>query len=217
MDALLFPEKLIADESTRVGRMMSAGDIRVTVTDSNPNGYSVTVRFKALLDNRFNSTNSTRPRPDQKRNWLRVPLDEATHVFAEVPNPTGNYPDKVGTFYTRTGKWFADKNTEPALSYAAIVAATWLVTGELTDDLEFKVEPNCGVCGHTLYDTDEVERGIDTECYKQLQSRSKHKQLRFPAKREPSPFMVNKILVEIDTLSMDDQKGILNELQLKLN
>jgi hypothetical protein len=217
MDKLLFPEKLIADESTRAGRTLAAGDIRVTVI-----GYTddVTIRFKALLDNRFNSTNSTRPRPDQKRNWLRVPLDEATHVFVEVPNPSGNYPDKVGTFYTRTGKWFADKNIAPDLSDTAIIAANWLngnVTDELTDDLDFRVEQNCGVCGHVLHDSEEIERGIDSDCYQQLQSRHKHKQLRFPAKRESSPFMVNKILIEIDTLSTDDQKGILNELQLKLN
>jgi hypothetical protein len=145
-----------------------------------------------------------------------VPLDDATHVFAEVPNPTGNYPDKIGTFYTRTGKWFADKNVEPELSGTAIVAANWLVTGELTDGLEFRVEPNCGVCGHALYDSKEIERGIDSECYEQMQSHHS-KQLRFPAKREPSPFMVSKILTEIDTLSTDDQKGILNELQLKLS
>lgn len=213
MDGLLFPEKLTADWHSRVGRMLAAGDIRVTVTDD---VCSITIRFKALLDNRFNSTNSTRPRPDQKRNWLRVPLDEATHIFAEVPNPTGNYPDKIGTFYTRTGKWFADKNVEPELSETAIVAANWLVTGKLTDGLEFRVEPNCGVCGHALYDSKEIERGIDSECYEQMQSHHS-KQLRFPAKREPSPFMVSKILTEIDTLSTDDQKGILNELQLKLS
>jgi hypothetical protein len=214
MDKLLFPEKLIANESTRVGRTLAAGDIRVTVDDG---VCSITIRFKALLDNRFNSTNSTRPRPDQKRNWLRVPLDEATHVFVEVPNPSGNYPDKVGTFYTRTGKWFADKGIPPEISETAIVAANWLVTDELTGDLDFRVEQNCGVCGHVLYDSEEIERGIDSDCYQQLQSRHKHKQLRFPAKRESSPFMVNKILIEIDTLSTDDQKGILNELQLKLN
>jgi hypothetical protein len=214
MDGLLFPEKLIADESTRIGRMLNAGDIRVTVTDD---VCSITIRFKALLDNRFNSTNSTRPRPDQKRNWLRVPLSEATHVFAEVPNPGGNYPEKVGTYYTRTGKWFADKNVAPELSDTAIAAATFLVTNELTDDLHFQVEPNCGVCGHALYSNEEIARGIDNECHQQMQShKGKHQQLRFPAKRESSPFMVNKILTDIDTLSTDDQKGILSELQLKL-
>lgn len=216
MSSLLFPEKLIADESTRTGRILSAGDIRVTVID--PEADSITIRFKALLDNRFNSNNSTRARPDQKRNWLRVPLDEATHIFAEVPSATGNFPDKIGTFYTRTGKWFADKNVSSELSDTAIVAAAWLATGKLTDGLEFRVEPNCGVCGHLIFDRVDLERGIDALCYQVMQSRrSSSKQLRFPAKRESSPFMVSKILTEIDTLSTDDQKDILSELQLKLN
>jgi hypothetical protein len=137
-------------------------------------------------------------------------------VFAEVQNPGGNYPDKIGTYYTRTGRWFPDKDVALEISDTAIAAANWLVTRELTDGLDFRVEPNCGVCGHALYGKEDTVRGIDSECYQQLQSHHKRKQLRFPTKRESSPFMVNKILTDIDTLSAEDQKGILNELQLKL-
>jgi hypothetical protein len=93
-----FPSFLRADEQTRAGRMLSAGDVRVTVTDLDLESVEhITVRFKATKDNRP-SNNGQRPMPDTDRNWVRVPLKDATHVYIEVPNSSSEFPDKIGTF-----------------------------------------------------------------------------------------------------------------------
>ena len=210
-----FPTELIVDETTRAGRMMLAGDIRITLTRPFDDGV-ITIRFKALLDNRFNSAKGSRPKPESDRNWVRVTLHEATHVFVEIPNLKGEYPEKVGTFYPRTGKFFADKSATNETVMSAIMAANWMTgnTSDLTDPVSFTEEPNCGVCGRTLTDPDSITRGIGPECYQQQQ---KARQLRFPSKSpESSPFMVSKIMTEIASLAEADQAEIYKELKEKL-
>ena len=215
-----FPTQLLVDPDTRTGRMLAGGDVRITVEDSNVDGH-ITIRFKAIFDNRCAGADNLRPRPEVKRNWLRVPYDEATHVFVEVPNAGGDYPDKVGTFYPNTGKWFSDKQADMERIGAAAIAANWINGAELTPGIDCHPEANCGVCGKVLTDPESIERGIGPECYKEHTSshhQTKRKQLRFPSKTpEPSPFMVNKVLAEIDTLSIEDQEEILNALTLRLD
>jgi hypothetical protein len=138
--------------------MFSLGDVRVTVQEGK-NGNHITVRFKAILDNR----------EGDGRNWLRVPLNEATHVFIEVPNASGEWPDKIGVFYPRTGKFFEDGNADPERIEAAILAARWLNEGESRVEkigkYRFQEESHCGVCGRTLTDPESIERGIGPECF----------------------------------------------------
>lgn len=209
-----FPTELIPDEETRAGRIMAAGDIRVTITVPSSD-FTVTVRFKALFDNRYNAVKRNRPKPESDRNWVRVPLVDATHVFIEVPNVKGEYPEKVGTFYPRTGKFFSDVHTDPETLYAATNAAAWLTGRDFDPVLKYAEEPYCGVCGRSLPPNDPESniRGICPECQPQQHS----KQLRFPSKTpESSPFMVNKILTEIETLNEIDQTHIYHELKVRL-
>ena len=173
---LTFPPQLTIIKDTRKGRMLAAGDIRVTVNHSAYDTLchepepDVTIRFKAQLDNRVDTTSNTKPRPDIKRNWIRVPLVQATHVFIEVPKSLGEYPAKVGTFYPKTGKFYPDKEAAPVTVTAAIQVAHWLIESDQLDTLlQFTIENNCGVCGAVLHDSISIERGIDTGCYNNAQ------------------------------------------------
>jgi uncharacterized protein DUF6011 len=167
-----FPHQLYAETETRAGRMFSAGDVRVTVTMSPQRGGDhITVRFKAIKDNR----------EGDGRNWLRVPLNEATHVFIEVPTSSGDWPDKIGVFYPRTGKFFEDSNADPDRIQAAVLAARWLNEGESRksrmDGFRFQEESYCGICGRTLTDPESIDRGIGPECFgKQTDSHHQQKQ-----------------------------------------
>jgi hypothetical protein len=138
--------------------MFSAGDVRVTVTERG-GGDHITIRFKAILDNR----------EGEGRNWLRVPLNEATHVFIEVPNASGDWPDKIGVFYPRTGKFFEDTNADPERIEAATLAARWLNEGEerkpRVGNHRLQEESYCGVCGRLLTDPESIDRGIGPECF----------------------------------------------------
>lgn len=168
-----FPKALKpSGRSSRASRMLEAGDVRVTVTNLT-SGDHITVRFKSIKDNRPDNKGQ-RARPENDRNWIRVPLEEATHVFMEVPSASGDFPDKIGTFYPRTARFFPDKAADPERITAAIQAARWL-NGEFSElvDAVFQEESNCGVCGRTLTDPESIERGIGPECYKQ-ETKSHH-------------------------------------------
>jgi hypothetical protein len=163
-----FPHELVAETDTRAGRMFTSGDVRVTVTaPRNKGGEHITIRFKALRDNR----------DGEGRNWLRVPLNEATHVFMEIPNTTGEWADKVGVFYPRTGKFFSDDKADPERVTAAILAARWLNEGDLRKEkiggYRLQEESHCGVCGLRLTDPESIDLGIGPECNKR-QTNSQH-------------------------------------------
>jgi hypothetical protein len=159
-----FPHELVAETDTRAGRMFSAGDVRVTVTQR---GEHITIRFKALRDNR----------DGEGRNWLRVPLNEASHVFMEVPNSSGEWPDKIGVFYPRTGKFFQVDTADPERVKAATLAARWLNEGaqraEKIGGYRLQEESHCGVCGRTLTDPESIDLGIGPECNRR-QTGSQH-------------------------------------------
>lgn len=224
-----FPVSLSTpDEDTRVGRMLSLGDVRVTVTDWETDDH-ITVRFKAIMDNRV--TNGERPMPSESRNWLRAPLKQATHIFLEVPSAGGEYPDKIGTFYPRTGRFFPDKQADPSRVNAAILAAHWLSGNgdDASDDgrYDFKEESYCGKCGKTLTDPISIERGIGPECYGMLtgshhQEKERVKHIDEMTQQDwddlqanlPASYSVQRILHLIMDLNEEDQVHILNELQM---
>lgn len=74
-----FPDTLSPNVTTRAGRMLEAGDVRVTVT-SKKSGEHITVRFKAFKD--------TRDEPG--KNWMRVPLvEEVADLAREISEEYG--------------------------------------------------------------------------------------------------------------------------------
>lgn len=156
-----FPRTLTADHDTRAGRMLAAGDVRVTVKMVK-NGEHITYRFKCFADNRERQYD-----PESSKNWVRCPLALATHVFIEVPTPDDDgWADKVGTFYPRTGRFYADNNADALRVRHACHAAMWL-NGDEKDNslLEYREESRCGACGRALTDPVSIERGIGPECY----------------------------------------------------
>jgi hypothetical protein len=213
---LTFPPFLDADKETRAGRMLAEGDVRVTVTDSRSDEH-ITVRFKALLDNRPQS--GERPRADDNRNWLRVPLKEASHVFIEVPRAGGEWPDKVGSFYPRTGRFFSDDNADPERVRAAMTVARWLNEGRDASDrigrYRLQEEDYCGICGHQLTDPESIDRGIGPECFKK-ETNSKHqvKQKREGQVPEEEKELIGEILEAIQDLSDAGQMKVLREIEM---
>jgi len=148
-----FPATITPDLDTRVGRMTAAGDLRATVTSKNT-GEHITIRFKAFKDTR----------EQEGKNWTRVPLEDATHVFVEVPTPDSDgWADKVGTFYPKSGKWFSDDRADGARVFAAAMVARW-INGEQFES-RIQEEERCGKCARTLTDPVSIERGIGPECY----------------------------------------------------
>lgn len=184
-----FPTHIIPDPETRAGRMLLAGQVRVTVT-SKATGEHITIRFKAALDNRENTKagHRPRPRPDLKKNWPNVPLAEATHVFIDVPTPDDGFGDKVGTHYPLTGKFYSDRSADPARIFAASAAAHWLNGTEVRSPVEIAEEERCGACGRELTDPESIARGIGPVCLGAATGsvhQTKERPEREPAKFDP--------------------------------
>jgi len=194
--------------------MLTEGDVRVTVTNARTDEH-ITVRFKALMDNRPRGGNG-RPKPEENRNWIRVPLRDATHVFMEVPRPSGEFADKIGGFYPKTGRFFPDDGADPERVEAAIIAARWLNEGENASDRVgryfLQEEAYCGKCGRTLTDPESIARGIGPECFGQMtDSQHQVKQLRIdPDERE----LISEILEAIHDLSEAGQRKVHQELAM---
>lgn len=215
MSEQTFPSQLIADPTTRAGRMFTAGDVRVTVTDTK-GGDHITIRFKAILDNRPPQV-GTRPRPDEGRNWIRVPLKEATHVFIEVPRAGGDFPDKVATFYPRTGRFFPDSGADPERVGAAILAARWLNEGAQSTyrvgQYGLSEESNCGVCGLPLTDPESIARGIGPKCFG-AETDSHHQVKGDSHVPTEERAIVEEILEALADLSDEAQDKVRNELNM---
>jgi len=138
--------------------MLAAGRVKVTVT-SKSTGEHITILFKAFKDNRDRTF-----RPNGK-NWEPCEYAQASHVFVEVPNQ-GDWNDKVGTFYPGGGRWYSDRNVDPAREAAAAAAARW-ISGDLdapTDHADFAEQSECGRCGKELTDPESIARGIGPTC-----------------------------------------------------
>lgn len=162
---LTFPSQFFPDLTTRAGRMMEAGRVKVTVSSS-ASGEHVTVLLKCIADNRQRQFD-----PMVNKNWIECTRPNATHVFAEVPNADG-WNDKIGTFYPKSGRWYDADNADPARVFAACAVAQWLV-GETPVEgmqvtgtfLTFQEAEECGVCGRELTDPESIARGIGPVCY----------------------------------------------------
>jgi Family of unknown function (DUF6011) len=176
-----FPTPFVPDMSTRAGRMMSAGRCKVTVTRKETEEH-ITVFFNCFADNRnkeFDSENSKR--------WVNCQLADATHVFVEVPTPSGQYNDKIGTFYPRGNKWYEADNADPHRVRAAILSAMWLMdqSNPFTLGFTFQEAMECGRCGAELTDPTSITRGIGPDCYGALTG-SQH-QVKWTGQDPPAP------------------------------
>lgn len=166
-----FPHPFTPDMATRAGRMMAAGRCKVTmVNQANVPQTHVTILFQSVADNRDRTAF-----PDVNKNWVDCQLADATHVFAEVPTPSGQWNDKIGTYYpkSRDGRWYDADNADPQRVRAAFLCAAWLEGQTSPPNLKFMESTECGVCGLELTDPVSVERGIGPTCYGRLTG-SKH-------------------------------------------
>lgn len=160
---MYFPHPLQPDESHRAGRMMMAGRVKVTVT-SPTTGEHITILLKCIADNRRRQF-----KPAVDKNWIECTLPDATHVFAEVPNASGEWNDKVGTYYPKTGKWFSADGADAYRVYAAQAVGHWLIHPHTTPGGGiYQESEECGVCGRELTDPVSIERGIGPVCLGQL-------------------------------------------------
>jgi len=174
---------LHANLNTRAGRMLAAGDVRVTVT-SKDSGQHITIRFKAFAKNE-----------GPGKRWIRVPLEEASHVFVEVPNASGEWSDKVGTFYPKSGRWYnANTATFPRM-WAAEHAARWLSGMPTSSKATFLEESRCGKCARELTDPVSIERGLGPHCYGEetgSQHQVKHPNFKEAVEMPPKEFQQRK-------------------------
>jgi hypothetical protein len=188
--------------------MLQAGDVRVTVTDIRT-GEHITVRFKAMRDNR----------EGEGKNWLRVAMDEhPSHVFVEVPSASGDFPDKIGTFYPRTGAFYSDRMADPDRVDAAMLAARWLNEGAQAisriGHRRFQEEAYCGICGRALTDPESIDRGIGPECFGR-QTDSQHQVKEVPKSVSPEErTLIEEILAAVSDLSPVGQARIRDELNM---
>lgn len=160
---MYFPHPFHPDESTRAGRMMMAGRVKVTMT-SPTTGDHITILFKCIADNR-----NRQYKGNVDKNWIECSYPDATHVFAEVPNASGEWNDKVGTYYPRTGKWFDADRADKSRVWAAQAVAHWLEhPGTPPAGARYQEASECGVCGKELTDPASIERGIGPVCLGRL-------------------------------------------------
>jgi hypothetical protein len=155
-----FPNPFTPDEKHRAGRMMSAGRVTVTVTPED-GGEHITILLKSYVDNRDRAYKS------DGKNWEACSLAEASHVFCEVPRPSSEWNDKVGTFYPRTGRWFDADSGDPVRIAAAKMVAMWLVDPSYvcaTVAYRFQEGDFCGDCGLPLTDPISLEIGRGPTC-----------------------------------------------------
>lgn len=156
-----FPTPFMPDLSTRAGRMLAGGRVKVTV--SAPSAPHITVLFKCFADNRKRQYDDTR-----SKNWIECPFADASHIFVEVPSATrlGNYNDSIGTFYPKSNKWYEGDNADPVRVDAAIAIANFLM-GDTSRFplLQFKEANECGKCGLELTDPVSIERGFGPDCF----------------------------------------------------
>lgn len=166
-----FPKQIVPDEETRAGRMFAAGQLVATVLNTLSREH-VTIKFRCIADNRDRQYDS-----NSTKNWIPCTYADATHVFVEVPSAGGEWADKIGTFYPRTGRWYRDDKADMYREECAAVVAHWVEAHDGVKTLPFEVaeESRCGVCGRELTDPVSIGRGIGPECYGKLTG-SRHQQ-----------------------------------------
>ena len=98
--------------------------------------------------------------------WKTVPFADATHVF--IQQGQGGFGSaKVGTYYPKTGKLYADQgfDTKPwlyAITHTFIAAQTGV---QETSQYEITEANRCGKCGKELTDPESQRRGLGPTCY----------------------------------------------------
>lgn len=153
-----FPTSLNLTGATRAQRMIEAGNVVVTVK-SKRTGDHITVKLACRLKNDSG----------RGKKWQPVGPDEATHIFASVRNAdAAGWDDKIGTYYPRNGRFYEDRNADPARVWAAAAVLQWLNGNASEENTEFYESNECGRCGRQLTDPVSIERGIGPECLGKL-------------------------------------------------
>lgn len=142
--------KVKPSQETRLGRMLSAGRITVTMT-SKASGRHITLTMQSRLKK-------------GQREWSRADFVEASHVF--IKQGHGDYNSmKIGTYYPQKGIIYWD-TTDPAYRYAVLKTFQASQDGSQETDAHSIVEmEQCGRCGKALTDPISIARGLGPTCY----------------------------------------------------
>lgn len=169
-----FPNHLDLDLNKRAARMISAGNVVVTVK-SRSTGEHITVKLASRLKNDSG----------RGKKWQPVGPDQASHIFASVRNADrAGWDDKIGTYYPRNGRFYEDDNADSARVWAAAAVLRWLCGEADETHATYQESSECGRCGKQLTDPVSIERGIGPECYGKITgSQHQEKQKREPLAR----------------------------------
>lgn len=145
------PTYVIPHEASRATQMLIAGDLTVTVR-SLKSGEHITVRCVA--------------KRKRANRWERCRYELATHVFITVRRPDETaWPDKIGTWYPQSRRFYADDNVTPARLWAAAQVIRYAGAWTTCRRAEFFTEDYCGRCGSPLTDPESITRGFGPHCY----------------------------------------------------
>jgi len=181
--------------------MLAAGRVKVTVT-STKTGEHITILFKAFADNRDGQFKQGGKR------WMPCVYDEATHVFVEVPGASGEWADKVGTFYPNSGRWYSDANADPAREWAAAAAANWLCGAE-NEKATFQEQSECARCGLELTDPVSIARGIGPICLGKMTGSQHQVKVKEATEHFPGPPEEDSPDTDYSQMSLEDQADAL--------
>jgi hypothetical protein len=150
-----FPKHLNLDLTKRASRMLSAGNVVVTVK-SKSTGEHITVKLASRLKNDSG----------RGKKWQPVGPDQASHIFASVRSAdAAGWDDKIGTYYPRNGRFYEDDKADPARVWAASAVMQWLCGNADETRAIYQESSECGRCGKKLTDPVSIERGIGPECW----------------------------------------------------
>jgi hypothetical protein len=163
----------------RAGAMLAAGQLTITLT-SKVTGEHITI--KAVCKARNAETNR----------WERVPFEQATHVFCEVPS--SSWGDRVGTFRPQTGYFYGDAAADPKRVWAAVAALRYACKGTEHAQAEYAEADRCGRCGRELTDPESIARGVGPECYGQLTGSAHERRIwNAPGQQAPLPLKATPV------------------------
>lgn len=113
--------------------------------------------------------------------WERATLDDATHVFVDVPAAEGGRGDKIATYYPtgrQAGNLWIDLNADRARAWAAIFVLRSAAGRPVQEDqAEIFLSEHCLLCDRELTHPESVQRHVGPECYgKALEAEHQRKQ-----------------------------------------
>lgn len=160
-----FPTSLNLDSEKRAARMIEGGNVVVTVK-SKKTGEHITVKLASRLKNDSG----------RGKKWQPASPTEASHIFASVRSAdAAGWDDKIGTYYPRNGRFYEDKNADPARVWAAAAVLQWLCGNADEEKATYQESNECGRCGRELTDPVSIQRGIGPTCLGQM-THSKHQE-----------------------------------------